>query len=344
MKVLVINNMAPFVRGGAEDLCDHLVRNLQAHGATAEAVRIPFSWDPPERLLDEMLIARSIRLSNVDRVIALKFPVYLVPWPDKVIWLVHQFRQAYDLFDAGMSHIQPTPEGDRIREAIRRADSVAMREARRVFTIAPTVTDRLRRYNGVESTVLAQPLNDPEIFKGGQDGGYILASGRVNGAKRQHLLVEALAYAPGVRMIMAGPPDGAGDADRLRRLSAEHGVEDRLRLDLRYLPRADLAALVNGATAVAYLPYDEDSISYVTMEAAQARKPIITTSDSGGVLRLVRDGETGWVVEPTAQAVAAALREAASDPARTAILGCQARDALDALRLTWPDTIVQLLA
>lgn len=344
MKVLVLNNMAPFVRGGAEELCDHLVRNLNAAGATAEAMRVPFSWNPPERLLDEMLIARSLRPWNVDRVIALKFPVYMVPWHNKVLWLLHQFRQAYDLFDAGQSHIPPTPEGDRVREAICRADNAAFAEARHIFTNSPTTSERLRHYNGFESTVLAPPLNDPELFTGGEAGGYILAGGRVNATKRQRLLIEALVHAPGVRLVVAGPPDGAADAEDLRRLTAELGVEDRVRLDLRFLPRADLAALVNGASAVAYLPYDEDSVGYVTMEAFHAGKPVITTDDSGGVLRIVRDGETGWVTRPDAEALGAALGAAASNPGRTLRLGLAARETMASLRLTWPETIARLLS
>ena len=34
----------------------------------------------------------------VDRLIGLKFPAYLIPHPRKVIWLLHQHRQAYDLW------------------------------------------------------------------------------------------------------------------------------------------------------------------------------------------------------------------------------------------------------
>lgn len=344
MKVLVLNNMAPFVRGGAEELCDHLVLNLRRRGVTAEAMRIPFAWNPPERLLDEMLIARSLRLWNIDRVIALKFPVYLAPCDRKVIWLLHQFRQAYDLFDAGLSHIPATAEGDGIRAAIRRADDTAFAEAMRIYTNSPTTTARLRRYNGFESIVLPPPLNDPELFTGGAADGYVLAGGRVNASKRQHLLVQALRYAPGVRLVVAGPPDGPADAEALRRSAAEQGVEDRVTFDLRFVPRRDLATLVNGASAVAYLPYDEDSVGYVTMEAFHAGKPVVTTTDAGGVLQIVHDGATGWVVEPRAEALATALASAIGDAARTSRMGLAARERLAGMRLTWPDTIEALLA
>ena len=36
-----------------------------------------------------------MRLQNVDRVIAFKFPAYYLPHDNKFLWLVHQFRQGF---------------------------------------------------------------------------------------------------------------------------------------------------------------------------------------------------------------------------------------------------------
>jgi glycosyltransferase involved in cell wall biosynthesis len=336
--------MVPFVHGGAEELCDHLVHNLRLVGAIAEAFRIPFTWDPAERLIDEMMIARCLRIRNVDRVIALKFPAYLVPWHDKVLWLLHQYRQAYDLRDVGQSNIGNDARGEQIVAAIRAGDMLAFSEARQIFTISPTISQRLQHYNGVNSSVLRQPLNDPELFSGGEAEGYVLAPGRINSGKRQHLLVEALRYAPGVHLVIAGPPDTPEDGERLRRLAAAAGVTDRLRLDLRFLARGDLSRLVNHASAVAYMPFDEDSFGYCTMEAFQAGKPVLTTVDSGGVLDIVRDGETGLVATADSEALGQALATLADHPKRARRLGRAGREALAAHKLSWPATIGKLLS
>src|SRR6202007_473966 len=104
----------------------NLVLNLQAAGIQAEAMSLPFTWNPAERLVEEMWIARTIEVANADRVIALKFPAYLVPHPNKVCWVLHQYRQAYDLFDAGQSNIPDTPRGDMLRNMIRTADNAAL--------------------------------------------------------------------------------------------------------------------------------------------------------------------------------------------------------------------------
>jgi glycosyltransferase involved in cell wall biosynthesis len=344
VKVLVLTTRVPFIHGGAEELRDHLVSNMRLQGIEAEAMSIPFTWDPAERLIEEMWIARTLEVSNADRVIALKFPAYLIRHPDKVLWVLHQYRQAYDLWDANQSNIPKTPRGDEIRSMIGHADATAFAEAKALFTLSPTGRDRLRRYNGVDATILPQPLNDAEMFVGGPAEGYIFAGGRVGRAKRQALLVEALQHAPNVRLIIAGPPDQETDAAELRRLAARCGVEDRLTLDLRFLPRGELATLVNNASAAAYIPFDEDSVGYVTMEAFQAGKPVVTTSDAGGVLEIVRNGETGVVTEPNAQALGAALSAVANDPARAARLGMAGRQVLKERGLTWPQTIERLLA
>jgi glycosyltransferase involved in cell wall biosynthesis len=344
MNVLVLTNMVPFVRGGAEVLCDYLVSHLRGAGVNAEAMRIPFSWEPAERLIEEMLACRSLKLANVDRAIVLKFPAYLVPWHNKVFWLVHQFRQAYDLWDAGQSNIPRNTRGEAIRDAVRQADNLAFAEAKAIYTVSQTVSDRLRHYNGYDSVPLPVALNDPELFTGGPSDQFILASGRINAAKRQHLLVRALRYAPGVRLVVAGPPDTPEDAETLRQAAEAAGVQDRVTLDLRFLPRQELADLVNRAAAVAYLPYDEDSVGYVTLEAFQAGKPVLTTGDSGGVLRAVRHNETGLVVDSAPEALAAALQALTDNPPAARRMGQAGQAVVSELGLTWPSIIERLMA
>ena len=89
---------------------------------------MPFTAGRPELLIEEMLVARSIRVRNVDRAIALRFPAYLVPHPNKVLWLIDPFRHAYDRGDASRS---PSPKDDRsrqIRRAVGGAEMLALRE------------------------------------------------------------------------------------------------------------------------------------------------------------------------------------------------------------------------
>jgi glycosyltransferase involved in cell wall biosynthesis len=342
-KVLVLNTAVPFVRGGAEALADQLVAHLNAiKGVESELIKIPFQWVPFDRVIEEILIARSLRLENVDQVIALKFPAYLVPFENKTLWLLHQFRQAYDLGEAG----QGLGDGARdqaLRAAIRAADETAFGAARQLYCNSPVTQARLAHYNGFAAEVLYPPMNDEALFTGGRSAGYIFAGGRVGPAKRQHLLIEALARVRGsARLIIAGPPDSEDYADSLRALVERHELASRVELRLGFHPRERIAAWVNEALACALLPFDEDSLSYVAMEAFTAGKPVLTASDCGGVLGLVT-AETGIVAEPDAASLAEGLARLAADPAATEALGKAARAAWLDLGISWEQTIEKLL-
>lgn len=344
MKVLIVNNMDPFVWGGAEELAAHLQRNLIAAGHESEVMRIPFQWEPPTRIVSQMMMVRGFELWNVDRVIALKFPAYLIRHPHKTLWLLHQYRQAYDLFDAAQTNLPVGPAGTLLRSVIRNADNEGFAESRKIFTNSEVTRQRLAHYNGFDSEVLLPPLNDQEMFGGGKDDGYIFAGGRVNSMKRQHLLLEAMAYAPkDAKLVIAGPPDHPKDAQKLQELMERLGLKDRVKLDLRFLSRAEYASYMNNALAAAYLPFDEDSFGYVTMEAAIAGKATMTLSDSGGILGLVKHDQTGWVAVPEVKALGDVIANIYANPHRTRELGESAKNYWDSLEITWPKTVEKLL-
>ena len=101
MRIAVCRPQVPFVYGGAELMADTLVTELGARGHEAEIVSIPFKWYPGARVLDQAFNGGTPRSNDadgrpIDRVIATKFPAYCVRHPNKVAWVLHQFRQAYD--------------------------------------------------------------------------------------------------------------------------------------------------------------------------------------------------------------------------------------------------------
>jgi glycosyltransferase involved in cell wall biosynthesis len=344
MRVLVLNNMVPFLRGGAEALAANLVNNLNARqGVRAELLRIPFKWEPAERLIEEILICRSLRLSGADIVIGLKFPAYLIPHTRKRLWLLHQYRQAYDLWDAGQSNIPNTPRGCEIRQAVIEADNQCFSSCEKICALWGAA-DRLRRYNRVESETMMAPLNDPALFAGGPYGAYIFCGGRINPAKRQHLLVEAIRFTRStVKLVVAGPPDTSADAAHLRALVERYDLKHRVHLDLGFLPRERVAKYVNEALACAYLPVDEESVSYVAMEAFSSGKAMLTVKDSGGLLDMVRDGETGLVVDPVPQKLAEMMDRLATNRPATIRMGKEGQAVWAGMNVTWATTIARLL-
>jgi glycosyltransferase involved in cell wall biosynthesis len=345
MRVGVLNTAVPFVRGGAELLAEKVVVEIGRAGHQAELLRLPFAWDPPEDVVDSMLASASTRIQGCDRVIALKFPTYLVPHDDMVVWLLHQFRQVYDLW----THPAGWPDEPRtraVRELVAAADRSALERATHVFCNSSVTQDRLRTHLGIPAEVLLPPLLQDVEIERGPYGGYLLALGRISAAKRQDLAVAAMAHVPpGTgRLVVAGPPDSPEHAARLHALVDELGLGDRVEVRASFLSEADKLDLLSGARGVVYLPVDEDSFGYVTLEAAYAGRPVVTTEDSGGILTLVEDGRTGLVAAPDARSVAAAFGRLLSDEALARSLGSGLADRAADWGLSWPRVVGRLLA
>src|SRR2546430_11545650 len=102
MRIAVCRPQVPFARGGVEIFTDDLATELRARGHDADLVTVPFKWYPGERVLTQAFLWRLLDLDEadgrkIDLVVATKFPSYAIRHPNKVVWLVHQFRQAYEL-------------------------------------------------------------------------------------------------------------------------------------------------------------------------------------------------------------------------------------------------------
>jgi glycosyltransferase involved in cell wall biosynthesis len=121
-------------------------------------------------------------------------------------------------------------------------------------------------------------------------------------------------------------------------------LEGRVVLDYGHHAPAKIAEYINHARACAYLPLNEESVGHVTMQAASASKPVITSMDAGGILQLVVNGQTGCVTQPIANGLAEAIDLLGCDPAHSRRLGRAARHLWDSFEVTWPSTIERLLA
>lgn len=343
MKIAIVNNCVPFVWGGAEHLADALRRKMIEHGHEAMLVRIPFRWEPPSKIIESMLACRLMRLPNVDRVVALKFPAYYVPHDNKVLWLLHQFRQAYDLWGTEFRTLPDTTEGLRIRDAIVRSDNLYLSGVRKIYTNSQVTSGRLKNFNGIESEVLFPPLLESGHFTCKEYGDYIFYPSRITASKRQHLVVKSMKYVTsGVRLVIAGKEEDPADLDRIGKIIREDNLEGRVQLITRFISEQEKADLYSAALGCAYTPYDEDSYGYVTLEAFYSRKPVITCDDSGGTDTLVKDELTGYVVPPEPRAIAAAMDRLYSDRTKARDMGEAGYDLLEALNIHWDQVIERL--
>jgi glycosyltransferase involved in cell wall biosynthesis len=251
-----------------------------------------------------------------------------------VVWLVHQFRQAYDLDRTELGQFRTAPFDRATRRAVHRLDALTLGEARRRFAISRNVADRLRASTGLDSEVLPPPPQSLD-FRCDDYGNYVLSVGRLDRTKRVELLLEAAAGRNGFHVVVVG--DGP-ERNRLERLSARLRLGERVRFAGR-VEQKELADLYARCLAVYYAPIDED-FGFVPYEAFLSEKPVVTTSDSGGPLEVVSDGENGIVCEPSPVAVADACAWLAEHPAEARVRGRSGKHRAE--RVTW-DTVVERL-
>ncbi len=341
MRIAVCAPQVPFTRGGAEIFADKLVDELRERDHEAELVTVPFKWYPGERVLTQAFLWRLLDLAEVDGrkidlVVATKFPSYAVRHPNKVVWLLHQFRQAYELDGTDLAQFGDSAEDRALRRAVHRLDRVALGEARKVFATSRNVADRLDRYLGLDAEVMPHPPQELDYRTEGYEP-FVLSVNRLDRAKRIDLLLEAAAREPGLQVVVAG--DGP-DRERLEEIASRHGLDGRARFVGR-IDDDELASLYARCLAVFYAPVDED-FGMVPFEAFLAEKPVITTTDAGGPLEVVHDRRTGVVVSPDAEAVAQACAWLLEHPGDAREWG-QAGKAI-AEQVSWDGAIERLLA
>ncbi len=340
--ILVCEAQVPFVQGGAEFHVRELVRQLRLHGHATELVSVPFKWYPKREILAHAAAWRLLDLSEsngrpIDLVIATKFPTYFARHPNKVLWLIHQYRAAYELAGTPYSDFGHTEEDVALRAEIVRLDTEMLQECRRRFSNAANTAARAARFNGVPAEALYHPPRLADRLRAGPAGSYMLAVGRLESVKRVDLAIRAMAHAPaGLSLVVAGT--GTQRA-AFEALSASLGLDGRVRF-LGEVSDDQIIDLYAGALGVIFPPYDED-FGYVTLEAFLAHKPVVTTTDAGGPKEFVEDGVNGRITAPDPAALGEAMAWLDTNRARAAAQGDAGYE--KARHVTWAGVIEQLV-
>jgi glycosyltransferase involved in cell wall biosynthesis len=341
MRIAVCAPQVPFTRGGAEIFTETLVEKLRARGHDADLVTVPYKWYPGARVLTQAFLWRLLDLEEsdgrrIDAVVATKFPSYLVRHPRKVVWLLHQFRQAYELDRTELGQFGESAEDRALRRKIHALDRQALGEAREVFATSRNVADRLQRYLAIDADVMPHPPQELAYRCESYDD-FVLSVGRLDRAKRLDLLLDAVAATPDLRCVIVG--DGP-DRERLAAHAEQRGLNGRVTFAGR-LDEAAVAGHYARCLAVYYAPVDED-FGMVPYEAFLSEKPVLTTTDAGGPLEVVVDGETGLVRDPSGTALASGLAWFREHRDEAAAFGRAGRRVAE--RVTWDGAIDRLEA
>ena len=348
VKVGIASVQVPFIRGGAENLANSLSAALTHRGISNDIITMPFKWYPPHVVLDHMLAARLLDLTEVngqkiDRLITLKFPAFYIQHTNKVAWILHQHRQAYDLHGTHYGDLHQDDMGCLVTKEIRNWDNYHLAQHSARYTISQLVTDRLLKYNQLSSSVLYPPPMHAERFFCAEYEPFILVPGRVDPMKRQHLIVEALANCPAdLRLVIIGPKSTGGYSEKLREQISKLGLNTRV--DFRgEVDENEKLRLFANCLAVYNGVYKED-YGYITLEGLLSSKPVITHDDSGGPLEFIKNGENGFIVPASPRPLAEVVKHLYYQPALAREMGSHGLDSLKKKNISWDYIVERLLA
>lgn len=371
----------PFQVGGAEKFWWGLRGALGAlPGCWAELVKLPTREESFADIVASYEMFSKLDLSHFDLLISTKYPAWIAPHPNHVCYMQHTLRGLYDTYHfTGLPEKlpsvpgplrelvdiirKPAPErsdlplafdlcrralsakslpsalfafpGPLIREVVHFLDRAALAPGQIKAWLAISATVAARRDYfppGAHVAVLHHP-SDMSRFAC-EKGEYFFTASRLNGSKRVGLIVDAMRHMPenvSLRIAGTGP-----DLEMLR----EKAAGDRRIEFLGHVADSEMSGLYAKAIAVPFTPYDED-YGLVTLEAFQSGKPVITVNDAGGVCELVRNGENGFVVEPTPPALGRAMSILARDRALAAKMGASGRQSVS--HITWPEVAPRVL-
>jgi len=335
--------IVPFVYGGAEKNVHELRDELLKRNHDVQLIGIPFTWNPPLKILDSALSWKLLDLTtaenkDIDLFISTKFPSWVVDHPNHVTWLFHQHRQAYELQNTKFDDFKHHPDGEYVRQKIIDIDNVHLRKIKKIFTNSKNTSNRLKKFNQIESEPLYVPISNSTKFHNKESGNYVLFPSRISPIKRQDLLVDAMNYTKtDIQCKLVGFDDHKKWLDdKIKNNQHRKNIEL-----LTNVSDEELIDLYSKSLAVVFVPYDED-YGFVTLEAFYSEKPVLTATDSGGPLEFVIDGKNGFIVEPDPKKIAQKLDELYNNLENTKKMGKEGLKTVTELDLTWDNVIKKL--
>ena len=193
--------------------------------------------------------------------------------------------------------------------------------------------------NGFETSRFCPPLGKQSsaLPSGVPSGDFPVVGlfGRITRWKGQDVLIKALADLPGVHGLIVGEALFTTEdrifREEIRHLATDLGVADRIHF-VGFC--RDIVPLLFRIDLVVHCSTSPEPFGRVIVEAMLAGRPVVAAK-AGGALEIVKDRETGLLVEPSdSHALAGAIHELLENPQLAATLGESAkRDAEERFRL-----------
>jgi glycosyltransferase involved in cell wall biosynthesis len=251
--------------------------------------------------------------------------------------LLHQHRAAYDLYDkkewGGLKFVDG---GENAKNKITEIDNKTIKECKEIYTNSQNVTERLKKFNNIDSQKLYYPPSLIGKYKCNDFEDYILSVGHLDSINRVDLIIRSLKFCDEkikAKIVGVGP-----EIENLKKLAGELEVSSRVSF-LGCVKDEDLIELYANAFAVCFLPFNED-YGYITIEAFLSKKPVITAVDSRGPLEFVKSDVNGLITEPIPEDLGASIQKLYNNKKQCREFGIRGYDTVK--DITW-DTVIDKL-
>ena len=309
------------ITGGAENLYEGLLNALNFGHVTTDHITLVADESSFDTIMEAYLRFYEVDLNRYDGVISTKAPSFMVRHRNHICYLLHTIRVFYDMFEREFP--TPWPELLDQQQFIQRADTLALSapHLKKLFVIGEEVRQRLLRFNALDAGVLHPPLLRDCFEESASDDGYAFIVSRLHRWKRVGLIIEAMKYVKSpMRLLIAGTGE---DEDHFRQLA---GDDHRIELLGRVSDEA-LVRYYSRARFVPFVPVHED-YGYVTLEAFQSGKPVITCEDAGEPARLVQHGISGFVSKPDPKEFAGYMDYLFEHPSEAKTMGASGSESI----------------
>jgi glycosyltransferase involved in cell wall biosynthesis len=290
-------------KGGAEALYDGMIRSLARTSNQVEKIEVIIDESSFDKILDSYVTCYDLDLHDYDLVISTKAPTYMVRHRNHVSYLLHTIRVFYDMFQLEFG--PGTPDQHKQRRLIHAFDAYGLHpnRVRQHFAIGFTPYKRLAETDPSWCKIAFEVLHPPPYqmsVKEPEPGKYVFVPGRLHRWKRVDLVIQAFRY-----IDQDIPLKIAGTGEDEAALQALAAGDPRIEF-LGRVSDEQLVDLYAGALVVPFVPINED-YGFITVEAFRSKKPVITCVDSGEPTYFVKNFETGFVVEPHPETIAARI-------------------------------------
>lgn len=341
MKIAVVTpKMRGGERGGAENLYEGLVNALNEAGHIATQINVVVDESSFESILEAYCNCFYLDLNDYDLVISTKAPTYMVRHRNHISYLLHTIRVFYDMFDVEFN--SKDKKNKKQKKLIHEFDKYGLHPSRikKHCVIGETVAKRLKDADPFWNQINFEVIHPSSIFsdfKEPKNGEFIFSPGRLHRWKRVDLVIKAMKYVPyDIKLLIAGKGE---DAEEFKKLVKRLKIEDKIEF-LGMVPDEELLELYAMSTVVPYTPKNED-FGYITLEAFKSKKPVITCYDSGETTYIVKDGISGFVVEPDPKKIAEKINYFIENPDEAKRMGENGYNSVQ--DVTWENAIKKIL-